>query len=109
MAAPSTWVVDRTGDLLQLDGSVGVVDVRAEMLQACNGQANIRAELRAGGLMWRIVGKGWELQAMGGIERALRIAAMSSEWREQRPEPAEPADVAADAARLFDNVQHGRP
>lgn len=78
----STWVVDRTGDLLHLDGSRSVVDVRAHMVRACQGVANVTAYLKAGGLMWSIRGDGYELQTLGSVERGLRIAAMSSEWRE---------------------------
>lgn len=84
MDTPSTWVVDRTGDILHIDGTVSVVEVRAEMVRACNGQADITALMKAGGLMWAIKGKGFELHTLSSVDRALRIAALSSEWREQR-------------------------
>lgn len=79
---PTRWTVDRTGDLLTLDGTRSAVDVRAIMVRACDGKADITATLKAGGLMWCIKGEGFELHSLVSVDRALRIAAFSSEWRE---------------------------
>lgn len=78
----SLWTVERTGDLLTLDDSRSVGQHKEALVRAVAGQGPLVATLKAGGMVWHIKGDGFELETMGSVDRAIRVAALSSDWRE---------------------------